>query len=130
MRWLEAPVWRRHTLGDGWNDVEPDALVWISIAALDIAWRDSEEYVGETGRGSLHGDRYAKFGRWLEGATFVDVPVLSLDEDGVPIFTDGRHRFAWMRDHGLPSLPIEVPLDQEHVFEVQFGTIERIGSVL
>lgn len=82
MRWMNAPVWRRHVLGAGWDDVEPDALVWVSIVALDMAWRDSDEYIGEAGRGSKHGDRYVRFGRWLEAATFVDVP----------IFTDGRHR--------------------------------------
>ena len=109
---LEALLWRRHELGEGWTDVSPDALVWVSIVSLDMAWRVSKDYFGEAGHGSLHGDRYSKIGRWLESAKFVDVPVSRLNEHGVPSFTDGRHRFAWLRGHGLRSLPIEVPLDQ------------------
>jgi hypothetical protein len=108
----------------------PDALVGVSIIPLDMAWRVSADYVGEAGHGSLHGDRYSKVGHWLAGAKFVDVPVLCLDEEGVPSFTDGRHRFAWLRDHGLLALPIEVPLDQAEVFEARFGTVERVGSIL
>lgn len=107
-----------------------EALVWVSIISLDTAWRVSAEYVGDAGRGSLHTDRYAKVGRWLQSANYVDVPVLCLDDDGVPSFTDGRHRFAWSRDHGLRSLPIEVPSDQAEAFETRFGTVDRIGSIL
>ncbi|MFM0265601.1 hypothetical protein [Paraburkholderia sediminicola] len=130
MGWMKTLVWRRREIGEGWTDETPDALVWVCITSLDTAWRVSEDYVGEAGHGSLHGDRYSKVGRWLESAKFVDVPVLCLDEDGVPSFTDGRHRFAWLRDHGLRSLPIEVPFGQSKVFEARFGTVERVGSIL
>jgi hypothetical protein len=27
-------------------------------------------------------------------------------------FTDGRHRFAWMRDHGATMLPVTITSDQ------------------
>lgn len=129
MGWMAAPVWRRREFGEGWQEPMPDVLVWISVAVLDMAWRVSDEYVGNWGAGSLHGDRYSKFGLWVVGAPFVDVPVLCLDEYGVPSFTDGRHRFAWLRDHGLRGLPIEVPPDQAGAFDVRFGTAVRIGSI-
>jgi len=130
MRWIDSPVWRRRGIGEGWEDTPPDALVWVSVAALDVAWCVSHDYVGVAGHGSLHGDRYAKFGRWLEAAVFVDVPVVCLEEDGIPSFADGRHRFAWLRDHGLRSLPVEVPPDQAEVFETRFGAVEQSGTVL
>ncbi len=86
--------------------------------------------MSDAGYGSLHGDRYAKFGRWLEAAVFVDVPVICLDENGVPSFAGGRHRFAWLRDHGLLSLPIEMPPNQAEVFGTRFGAVEQIGTVI
>lgn len=116
--------------GKGWQDLTPDVLVWISVVALDLEWRVSDEYVGGGGAGSLHGGRYVKFGQWVAEARFVDVPVLCLDECGVPSFTDGRHRFAWLLDHDLRALPIEVPPDQADVFGARFGTAVRIGSIL
>jgi hypothetical protein len=91
MRWLNGPVWQLRPFAEGWDDIPPDAVVWISIAAFDIAWRLSDDYIGHAGAGSLHGDRYTKVGEWISGAKVVDVPVVYLDEDGAPSFTDGRH---------------------------------------
>jgi hypothetical protein len=130
MSWLDKPIWRRLPFAEGWEDHQPDAVVWISIVALDMAWKISDDYVGAAGSGSLHDDRYAKVGGWIAGAVVVDVPVVCVDENEVPCFTDGRHRFALLRDHGLESLPIQVPSDQADFFESRFGAIERVGSVL
>ena len=27
-------------------------------------------------------------------------------DDGIIAFTDGRHRFSWLRDHGVKTLPV------------------------
>lgn len=46
-------VWMQQPIGEGWN-VEPDPVVWISVVALDAAWRGCEDYIGPRGSGSLH----------------------------------------------------------------------------
>ncbi|WP_143066275.1 hypothetical protein [Burkholderia cepacia] len=38
----------------------------------------------------------------------IDFHLLRLIVDGTVVFTDGRHRFAWLRDHGLRALSVEV----------------------
>jgi hypothetical protein len=43
------------------------------------------------------------------------------------MFTDGRHRFAWLRDHGLRALPVETASEQLKVFCALFETAERVG---
>lgn len=43
---------------------------------------------------------------------------------GALSFVNGRHRFAWMRDHGATAIPICV--DEEQASEIQF----LLGSAL
>ncbi len=40
--------WRQRLIGEGWN-IEPDSMVWVSVAALDAAWRGCEGYIGPGG---------------------------------------------------------------------------------
>lgn len=43
--------------------------------------------------------------------------------------TDGRHRFAWLRDHGLQALPVEVSTECETVYRTRFETCLRVGRL-
>ncbi len=100
---------------------EPDEVVWISVAMLDTAWSTTDSCTGKNGVGG--GDRYARIGH----APAVPVPVLymsvaCLDADGSPGFTDGWHRFSWLRDHAQTTLPVEVPGSQGEAFASLFGT--------
>ncbi|HEX7934262.1 MAG TPA: hypothetical protein VF573_14470 [Paraburkholderia sp.] len=122
-------LWRQQPNADGW-DVAPDAVIWISVGALDAAWCESDDYVGHGAATSPHIGRYERFGDFFVGASFIFMPTVSFDDKGEVGFTNGRHRFAWLRDRGLRSLPIEVPPDQVAAFEARFGTVERIGCVL
>jgi hypothetical protein len=99
IRWISVPLP---------EDVEPDETVWISVAKLDVSWRKNRaQYIGHGGSGRVIGDRYKKFGIWFEQGEPVQIPWVGL-EDGEICFTNGRHRFAWLRDHGLKSMPIDV----------------------
>lgn len=92
-----------------------DATVTIDVAKLNAAWqRDTGFHLGP-GESSPPG-RYEEFGRFLADATATNTPVeqseVTLDSDGGVSFTNGRHRFAYLRDLGIKRLPVSVPRDQ------------------
>jgi hypothetical protein len=108
------------------NGVTPDKTVWISAAKLDASWkRRPVEYLGPGGTGPAIGDRYRRFGIWLQRGEPVWMPWVGLAADGDINFTDGRYRFAWLRDHGVTALPIDVDPDEAVTIEARFGTAER-----
>ena len=73
------------------------------------------------------GDRYKKFGAWLNRGEAVEIPWVGL-EDGEICFTNGRHRFAWLRDHGLQSIPIDVDPAIAGEMRKRFGVDVRFGE--
>ncbi|RQT22124.1 hypothetical protein [Burkholderia contaminans] len=121
-------VWVQPAVGEGWN-VALDPVIWASVDALDAVWRGTSEYVGLDGRGSDQAEKYHAVGDFLRhaiGTRQIFVPTLSMI-DGKAMFTDGRHRFAWLRDHGLRALPVEVHEDSLEVCKTSFETSERVG---
>jgi hypothetical protein len=121
-------AWMQQPIGEGWN-IEPDPVVWISVVALDAAWRGCKDYIGPGGSGSLHVGRYGRFGEFFVHARSIIMPTLCLDDEGAVSFTNGRHRFAWLRDRGLSTLPIEIPVSQEDFFARRFGSSAGIGTI-
>lgn len=89
--------WKRQ-----WSDLR---VVWINVAKLDAAWKLDDDYI-VIGKSDL-GGRYQNFGRFL---LLYDKPIwmptVSPLEGGAVGFTDGRHRFSWVRDHGVTSMPV------------------------
>ncbi|WP_408580452.1 plasmid fertility inhibition factor family protein [Burkholderia cepacia] len=99
--------------------------------SLDTVWRDAPEYVGREGRGSVQDGKYEAVGAFLRctiGPRAIIIPTISI-ADGTVSFTDGRHRFAWLRDHGLRALPVEVDQDSAETCRTCFGTTERVGQL-
>ena len=79
----------------------------------------------------LHLTVYKRGGRFLSefaGKLDLYVPTASL-VDGKVEFTDGRHRFAWLRDHGLTALPVEVGAECEAAYRRCFETDLRVGRL-
>jgi hypothetical protein len=105
--------------------------VWIDVARLDAAWQGSTQYVGFGGQavsgGSVMPDRYEGFGLWLKPGVDVHMPFVSLEGEGVA-FNNGRHRFAWCRDHGVAALPVEVCEAELAAFAERFGTESRVSQ--
>lgn len=92
-----------------------DATVTIDVAKLNAAWeRDTGFHLGP-GESSPPG-RYEEFGRFAANAAATGAPVeqseVTLDADGTVSFTNGRHRFAYLRDLGIKKLPVSVPREQ------------------
>jgi hypothetical protein len=96
-----------------------DKLVIINTAKFDTAFKkDKDFYIGKGGAGSIKG-RYKGFELFALGGKEELVPGVSIDhsptnsieasevdvdKDGNVSFTNGRHRYAWMRDHGIKDI--------------------------
>lgn len=112
-----------------------DKIVWIDVDQLDRSWRaDDSLYVGTGGRSPdiTSAAKYEKFGRWIAEHADQDeiwMPHIALDRYGNVSFTDGRHRFAWLRDHSVQSLPVTVSPDIEAEVQRRFGTKSRISRL-
>lgn len=92
---------------------QDDPYVLVDVGKVDQAWKKSGSgYVGSTGEGGIAGryDRFEKF--WKEGHTIV-APVISVRENGAVEFTNGRHRFAYLRDQGMKRIPVS--MDTEYL---------------
>lgn len=110
-----------------------DEIVWIDVAKLDQSWRhDGIYYVrpgGEPGQ-SISVARYERFGRWIaDHDETIWMPHVGFNDEGHVSFTDGRHRFAWLRDHGVRSLPVTVSLETAAEVDRRFGTESRISRL-
>jgi hypothetical protein len=116
-------MWEARPFAEGWDDLDPDAIVWGDVASLDRAWRLSDQHIGVGGRNG-HGNRYAGIGRWFAVHDHCDMASASLEGLAV-VFTDGRHRFAWLRDRGIDALPLQVPPSQADTFLRRFGSEVR-----
>jgi hypothetical protein len=97
--------------------------IWIDVGKLDASWRlDREHYVSSGGGGAAIGQRYQRFGEWVQHGHPVEMPEVYINPHYQRVqFGNGRHRFAWMRDHGVISLPVCVDVDQRDAFEQSFG---------
>lgn len=98
-----------------------DVEVMIDVAKLDASFaNDPEFYVGQGGAGGIKG-RYERFGHWLEGGQAVGMPEVCLTDKGEVSFMNGRHRFAWMRDNGVSTMPVAVPANYVDAVKERFG---------
>lgn len=105
-----------------------DIPVWVSVAKMENNWRgNADEYIGFGGTEKAIAGRYENFSEWANNEKQVGMPEICLVDSRVS-FSNGRHRFAWFRDHGMTALQIQVPLDQVGIFQQQFGTYIRISQ--
>jgi hypothetical protein len=115
--------WKRQ-----WGD--DDRIVWVIIAKLDAHWRMSEP------------DAYLKCGQgrqgtfeYLDEATaqgiVLNMPHVGFwwDGSGRTSFTDGRHRFSWVRDHGGLAMPVTFHRTQAKSGTAKFGSRRRVCTV-
>ncbi|CAB3668320.1 hypothetical protein [Paraburkholderia rhynchosiae] len=112
------------------HSIPADPVVWVSVNAIDASWQhDKGLYVGPGGKGGTD-NRYAFFGEWLAANLHrpVQVPEIGLSR-GEVVFSNGRHRFAWFRDRGLPVLPVAVDPAIVEPFRARFTTPRRVGRL-
>lgn len=93
------------------------------------------EYVGFAGENGIRG-KYTgvdDFVRSDKGALYMPKAGIYSPEGNtgqkIVYILDGRHRFAWMRDHGARALPVRTPADEAHEIAELVGTKLRVCRV-
>jgi hypothetical protein len=86
--------------------------VWVDVKALDAGFqKDAGFAIAPGGAGAIPG-RLAGFRAFLKKAkasgTPIEQPEVTVAADGAVSFTNGRHRFAVLRDLGVRILPVSV----------------------
>ena len=96
--------------------------VMVNVGKFDELWKkDPDFYVSPGGIGQIH-NRYEGFGEFLKRGEEIEMPIASVTSFGTVQFTNGRHRFAFLRDLGLREIPI--CMDKESVkFARQSGVL-------
>lgn len=83
-----------------------DKLVPLDVVRFDEEFqREQGFYIEVGGKGGI-GERYDRFGQFLAKNTTIDAAEVHVGPDGRVGFTNGRHRYAWLRDQGLTSIPV------------------------
>jgi hypothetical protein len=92
-----------------------DRLVRVNVVAFDQAWaRDKSFYAGPGGVGeSTSPGRYNRFREFIKGRSDIEASEVGVMKNGAVGFTNGRHRFAVLRDMGLTSIPVS--MDRESI---------------
>lgn len=119
VRWKDE--WRR-------PGMPRDVAVWVDVAALDAAWQlDASYYLPPGSPNSRH--KYVAFGEWFATTReWVGMPVVGMTGDAAD-FTNGRHRFAWMRDHGVEALPVACGPGEADDLRGRFRTSMRVSRL-
>lgn len=117
-----------------WTQQDTESVfvpVWVSVEKLDRSWSMSAYYIGRGCAASISAsyDKYIGFGRWLSGAEEpVEAPLVCSWFERTEI-ARGRHRFAWLRDHGLRSLVVSVHPSDASIIVESLGTTYRKSEV-
>jgi len=83
-----------------------DQLVPLNVVAFDTEFqREQGFYLGVGGIGGI-GTRYQRFGDFIASHDSIEAAEVSVQENGRVGFTNGRHRYAWLRDQGLTTIPV------------------------
>jgi len=105
-----------------------ELVVWVDVDKFDEEWKrtNPETYIGKGGTGHTISNRYGRFQEFLKTGEAVEMPEVGLTPEdlGIPIrlgFTNGRHRFAVLRDMGLKSIPVSVDRKQFEKMSLLFG---------
>ena len=107
---------------------ESDIVLWISVAKIEKNWRkSSDEYIGPGGSSNAKPGAYDGFARWVQKGYPVGMPEISYFNGQVE-FNNGRHRFAFFRDHGMLAMQVQVDPAVIEIFTRLFSTTERISS--
>jgi hypothetical protein len=107
--------------------------VWVDVGKLEANFQlDIGRYVGLFGLNGIDG-RYEGVEQFVaSGKARLEMLTVELDTNDARHFVsiyDGRHRFAWMRDHGAQALPVEAPIGEACEVSRLVGSKARICRV-
>ena len=105
--------------------------IHADVAKLDADWaKDSGFYVprredidATSGKGKASIAKLDRFLAFARSGQPIEVPRVSLGPDAEkPVgFSDGRHRFAALRDQGETTVPVQVPAENALEFATRYG---------
>jgi hypothetical protein len=99
----EAVEWSDRVLGN-------DQIIWVDAEKVRASWaKDRDFYFDADDHPNAIRGRIPRFGAWLQRGIPVNPPEVCLNDQGDIIFTNGRHRFVWMLQHGESRIPVAVP---------------------
>jgi hypothetical protein len=108
------------------DDADDDELVvWVDVAKLDDCWRSNPttEYLAQ-GNGDWNTFHYLR--EATRDNALMRMPRLAFSETRYPKlqigFRDGRHRFAFVRDHGGRAMPVTISRDDIVAARLLFGS--------
>jgi hypothetical protein len=105
---------------------ERERVVLVDVRKLEDSFAATSpgRYIGQNATGAGDPLKYARFQRFVMEARAtekaVEMPRVFLGE-GDPIFRDGAHRFAVLRDQGAAVIPVTVPAEDYRRFIDLFG---------
>ncbi len=107
--------WSDKTFGD-------DVIVWLNTMKINASWsKDRDAYFDRPDHPNVIGQRIPRFGDWLKKGDAIRAPEICLTDAGEVFFTNGRHRFFWMKSHGVKRMPFAVPSNQVEEFKRRFS---------
>jgi len=124
----KLPVnWTMFSRERGFQHAEdPDVIVWIDIDTFDRLWWLSDEYIAKLGDPfDNQPKKYAKAGRRFLAGEPMWMPEVGLDDNGIIGFSDGRHRYLWMRENGAEAMPMAVSESQAKAVRAMCGSRRR-----
>ena len=94
------------------DELENRLLVPVNVSKFDEKFKKSWQYIGHNGVDGIK-DRYSKFGEWLHKnpTTDIEAPLIGVSENGDVEFSNGRHRYAYLRDNGVTHIPVSMSAD-------------------
>ena len=93
------------------NQSDEETTVMVDAAKLDAGWSKDGEYYVPFGEERKPGAR-ANVEAFLRKGEPVEAPRVTVDADGTVSFTDGRHRFAVLRDLGVDRVAVTIEKSQ------------------
>ena len=109
-----------------WDARAGDTLVNVDPAAFDLGFARDNAYVGPQGEGGVEG-RYSRFAEWQRTAKSIEASSVSVRDNGLVVFGNGRHRYAFMRDQGLPQIPVS--MDEDSLRNaIRFGYVDAAAG--
>lgn len=102
---------------------DKQVLFIADVAKVDAAWKkDTGFHIGPGGDNGIKG-RYERFQQWLvdNPSVAIECPEIGYNEEiGRISFTNGRHRFAVLRDMGVKHVGVAVTKKQAKLFTELF----------
>ena len=93
---------------DVWDKRAGRQIAHVNPEAFDKAFSKSDwQYVGPKGQGGIEG-RYQRFADFAKDAPSVHASNADVSKTGSVVFGDGRHRYAYLRDQGVQSIPMSM----------------------